>query len=387
MFKCTFKLEQHTPIIHFQPDQSGATLRASELKPKFDKFLLEKIPDLPHKINNKSKYLDYKVKIIDTDTNPTIYNDLSSFKSFFGNLGTEHNNIKKGILSNKVIDIKFIILNNNEKLKNAIDKWFPLFLILNNFGTRQNKGFGSFYLKDNNKDISNLLIENDIKFGHGKYNDEISINILKHIYIIYLLMKSGINYPDHPKVDNRPDMTRKGTKQTYYKSFLYEYMLGRNIGNEKRFIKENYFDSHVRILNDGITKKYVKALLGTTQLIKFRDLERNGKVEYKSTDIERFKSPILFKIIKDELFIFPENINQNIFDKTFVFKQKHNTYDINKNIQTPLSSEFDLNEFLKQFIEHFNSLTLKTDTRLMNYLDNELNNAKRITLSFQGGTP
>lgn len=27
------KLKQHTPIIHFQWDQKGATLRATELKP------------------------------------------------------------------------------------------------------------------------------------------------------------------------------------------------------------------------------------------------------------------------------------------------------------------------------------------------------------------
>ena len=37
----SFKLKQHTPIIHFLPDQPGATLRATELKPKLDKFLIK----------------------------------------------------------------------------------------------------------------------------------------------------------------------------------------------------------------------------------------------------------------------------------------------------------------------------------------------------------
>ena len=41
-FKLTFKLKQHTPLIHFQHDQTGATLRATELKPKLDRFLVEK---------------------------------------------------------------------------------------------------------------------------------------------------------------------------------------------------------------------------------------------------------------------------------------------------------------------------------------------------------
>ncbi len=33
------KLKQHTPIIHFQWDQAGATLRATELKPKLDRYI------------------------------------------------------------------------------------------------------------------------------------------------------------------------------------------------------------------------------------------------------------------------------------------------------------------------------------------------------------
>ena len=33
----TVTLKQHTPLIHFQPGQCGATLRASEVKPNLDK--------------------------------------------------------------------------------------------------------------------------------------------------------------------------------------------------------------------------------------------------------------------------------------------------------------------------------------------------------------
>ena len=36
-------LKQHTPLIHFQHDQYGATLRASEVKPRFDKYLTQTI--------------------------------------------------------------------------------------------------------------------------------------------------------------------------------------------------------------------------------------------------------------------------------------------------------------------------------------------------------
>ena len=79
------ELKQHTPIIHFQHYQEGATLRASELKPKLDKFLIEKLKltavddrgrIVPKReylkwFNNKEKLsLDYKVKIIDNDLKP-----------------------------------------------------------------------------------------------------------------------------------------------------------------------------------------------------------------------------------------------------------------------------------------------------------------------------
>ncbi|KGL55893.1 hypothetical protein HQ50_02500 [Porphyromonas sp. COT-052 OH4946] len=43
MYKLEFELEQHTPIIHFQARDAGATLRASEAKPKLDKFILTQI--------------------------------------------------------------------------------------------------------------------------------------------------------------------------------------------------------------------------------------------------------------------------------------------------------------------------------------------------------
>ena len=41
MQRLIFELIQHTPIIHFQAKDMGATLRASEVKPKLDKFILK----------------------------------------------------------------------------------------------------------------------------------------------------------------------------------------------------------------------------------------------------------------------------------------------------------------------------------------------------------
>ena len=41
--KLELKLRAQTPLIHFQHAQVGATLRASEVKPKLDKFIIGKL--------------------------------------------------------------------------------------------------------------------------------------------------------------------------------------------------------------------------------------------------------------------------------------------------------------------------------------------------------
>lgn len=47
-------LKCHAPIIHFQPSTNakGATLRASEVKPKFDRYLMKKVPSLKKRLKN-----------------------------------------------------------------------------------------------------------------------------------------------------------------------------------------------------------------------------------------------------------------------------------------------------------------------------------------------
>ena len=74
MYKIEFTLKQHTPIIHFQHDQDGATLRATEVKPKLDRFIIEKLEKSG--VNNietgwfnniEKKSLDYQMHITSDD--------------------------------------------------------------------------------------------------------------------------------------------------------------------------------------------------------------------------------------------------------------------------------------------------------------------------------
>jgi hypothetical protein len=79
-YKIEIKLKQITPMIHFQHDETGATLRASEVKPKLDKFIIKQlggeanVPECYWLDKDRNGALNYKMQIRAEGT-PTISND------------------------------------------------------------------------------------------------------------------------------------------------------------------------------------------------------------------------------------------------------------------------------------------------------------------------
>jgi hypothetical protein len=339
-------LKQHTPMIHFQYRQKGATLRATELKPKLDKFLIEHVFE-----KNKSKYskylideekdaLNYKVKILPKA--PVSVEEIDSqhnreYSMYFGNRGGD---IKKLTFCDT---LEILFFSFDRALLTTIKENINSFFAITNFGTRQNKGFGSFYPKNAENDFLNELKKIKSKFLYIVYKKPDYREQLSDISIIYQLMKSGINFPN-----------RCNSQPSYHKSFLFKYMLNKGIGNEKRFIKENFFEEHVRVKPDNLPKKYVRGLLGIVGEIEFKDPKRRGKIKYKSK-IDRFKSPITFKIVENIVAIIPENIPEELYGLKFKFS--HGSFK--KSIKTPLKSEFDLEEFLSEFADYFNNENVK----------------------------
>ncbi|MBZ0200180.1 MAG: hypothetical protein K8H86_09955, partial [Ignavibacteriaceae bacterium] len=203
-YNLTFKLKQHTPIIHFQHQQHGATLRASELKPKLDKYLIEnsfggilnfnaykefligdtksidkglkKIDDssnIQDKENAKREFLkqqklafNYKIKMEGETTDKEIdlqeknrdgipkikFNRITqinepvikAFPMFFATMGEEWGKNKKKFCFNH--NTLLTIVTVEDELIKKIKEIFSLFILVTNFGTRQNKGFGSYYI-------------------------------------------------------------------------------------------------------------------------------------------------------------------------------------------------------------------------------------------------
>lgn len=329
-FKIEFTLKQHTPIIHFQSEQKGATLRATELKPKFDKFLLEKVEDLPFKKNaNGSKSLDYKVKIEFDATQAIQINARESL--FFGNMGDAE---EKKYKHNKTT-FKITFLSFNPTLQNMIKKEFEAFLANTNFGTRQSKGYGSFYLVDDkNKNIS---FKSDL-VTHKVYSFS-SKNWEKDVKVLYSFLRQGINLPN-----------REGTR-FYSKPAIFSYAKSKGWTWDKKAIKKEFFhealeqqkSKHTQAdtLEYSSKQEYLlRDLFGLSSEQSWLSYRATIKKESKEKDkYQRFKSPLHFKIIAEKVYFWVDDSYKEILGKTFIIKGKGK-------FELSFPNEFNFEEFL-----------------------------------------
>lgn len=325
-FLIEIKLRQHTPIIHFQHEQFGATLRATELKPKLDKFIVklhfrgefDKYKNYLVGFNEKEynnlsvkdqkeyreKYyaLAYKVRI----KSPKIEKkDIKDIKHslFFGNIGKKKKGEKeiKSVCLNNDKEIELTIFSFREGLLNIVSKNIAHFYSLTNFGTRQNKGFGSFYISEDDKtyfkDISEVLPKDTYYIEIGSIDDD---EIFLTLDYYYKRLKSGIN----------PFRKGKCKPEQYRKAYLYLYLDDKNLGYswEKRWIKETFFG----LKPDNKKKKFARALLGLPGNYLYKatnepcnpgeekiKISKICNINVENKNISRIKSPITFKIIKD----------------------------------------------------------------------------------------
>lgn len=362
-------LKQHTPLIHFQPGQYGATLRASEVKPKLDRFIIAKLGNGDYEIGKiiakdngwligKGQHpaLNYKMKIAPFENQEVTLRiqgpdddgkyTTSDFPMLLSNMGGKED---KSQLTNLVLYnyVEMTIVMKNKKLGENLRELLPLFFANTNFGQRSSKGYGSFtvYKFNNEKAImwdptkyytsgcpmmSFILEDNDI------YNKQRKIFDTLDFY--WKCMKAGINYTRQ----NNPAFEKR-----YIKSYLY-YYLNNKLGNkktelrtwEKRKIKE-----HFRLGRAGTNTQpnhhqpiFARALLGCPD--KYSYGSREVKVEHLMNDnekkISRIPSPIYLKPVcignKVRIYIlFDQSIVNHlneIDNKTFRMTYNHNRMDL-----------------------------------------------------------
>lgn len=427
-FKLCIHLKQHTPIIHFQHDQEGATLRATEVKPKLDRFIYNKFKALfpdetklhksvesfnPENRSNSS----YKLQI----SNPypaqkaliasylkADYRDLlnrhdipflhsmpyfaqeSEINKLFEEDGTFTDNrgrtrkkyrlveenlngiTKWGLINKPEEFIELYFSSWNTSVIEVIELSIPYFFAYENFGTRQSKGFGCFSVVEPITQISfKKLIEGVYPIRYWADLEDLPQNqirrlqkILEEIHSDYKLIKSGKSQKEGGE---------------YKKSLLFLYgVKGQNpVRWEKRKIKKdihaNPFEHQNRTIDlmsennnapiynsdgdqswdDGANEfnyQYLRAVLGLSEQFEYqtrsdRNPNKSGPNKYivqvKSNDgIERFRSPITFKVHGDSIFLLAEELPkdsvQTILGKTFDF---HLKLKLNNKLSTRNSHE------------------------------------------------
>lgn len=380
-------LKQHTPLIQFQGEQSGALLRGTEIKPKLDKFLIkhafnddfEKYKQflIGYSGKNKkvelvcNKALNYKIRCKVIENNRAVSNasNKKNYPFYFNNMGAAQKTDNNKFVECDKVTIEFFSMY--KEVLDKIKEWIRKFFLVNNFGFRQNKGYGSFTVSkieeecfdDNDSiDLIKSLYNKEKNIFYLEYSEGKKdwLDKLKNCEEIYKIMKSGMNRP-------------------YYKSYLFQYQYNNMqnngeycISNEKRFIKDKLFKEAIE-KEKKYDYKYIRALLGVAEGSRFMidkagklyTKESNGRrsfvpIHYTSNDVERFASPIFFKIIERKVIIIPMDISEEIYGKKFKFTRVNKRKDyISEEIHTPSKGEFDLEDFLCKFCNYYNDKVSK----------------------------
>lgn len=429
----TITLKQHTPIIHFQHAQPGATLRATEVKPKINGFIKNHFQSFFRKMEpelyEKYKHLVCE-KYFPLKGEPVI----APFQLSISPKGKQQELIAKSIFSNKEgnpdreisenrrlvgsffgdtdqfralfykdgISIKIFSLVSG--MADFIYAVIPYIVAVSNFGCRQSKGFGCFSatkLNDQDQEIFNQNWHEKVWRSFSSFNAVFRKNNatngfqnqIKAIKNDYQLLKSGKNGPG---------------QNDYAKSQLFLYMVDpeRNIRWEKRkikqFIGENEQSFEGKELYAGYDPRssptgevdenyslddptppydyrFVRALLGLAEqheylIWGYNDKEGNPKADNKlkyaisfkhlpdkgNSTIERFGSPILFKVYGQSVYAIASTIDKDIFDQAFklTLSLKGETtnktkIDMEDELRTPKSTEFDLVDFLDNYLDGY----------------------------------
>lgn len=385
----TVKLKQHTPILHFQPTLAsiGATLRATELKSKLDKYLLANNEIKPEWKIGDINALDYKLKVIMCGENQQL-KTTGKIPMFFGD------NKKPVKVSNRkddpdiTIEI-FCLIDELRQRISSVD--WNRFLFVNNIGTRQSKGYGSFSLLNtqNLPSVGDMIkAENDISYRVDSFFtlDVSSWNdVMLHISDVYKCFRSGIN-----------------ENGLYFKSLMFAYAKIRGQWWDKRTIKEilepNKLEEHRRkncnrtdpdplAMKPKIEKKrdYYPMFRDNLGLsteeqwpdYEFREIKRDGG------DIKRFKSPLLFKPV----FVL-DSWRVYILHREIPKKFRENIFTVNKKIRFKTFDNFSIKDYLNYIladIKDYNRYVYvkndgaeKRKERLIQDLENIKKNYKKI---------
>lgn len=412
-----YKLVQHTPLIHFQHSEPHACLRATEVKPKLDRFLIEQLEEDDRFGDGRWKKwfvgdgsqqsFDYMMRITPNservDRTQSIERAIAraehrppnaSFheihKNYFGNMASGNNiqdtireTFKESLFykDGLTLTIRCFI----PELLTLIDEHIRGFFMMHNFGTRQRKGFGSFTVDISTKPNEPKGFDLVGKYCPNAYyckldNDVNADALLDAVWVISAFLRSGFNRGEG----------------NYVRGFVFRYFQREKnpLANDKAFVKQqvlrNVYNEatrgeHLHPYGNNVRYRYVRGLLGTNENSRFCRNPRGETREdrtvhniyiHSAEGVERFPSPLLFKPIGKFVFILPQKMPDEIFGSEFYILEKNQEeeYDSkatsdqklnylkqeckNRMIKTPTAEELapgakSDDEALKMFLDAF----------------------------------
>lgn len=403
MHQAVFELRQNTPVLHFLHDQPGATLRATELKPKLDIRIVEALKtSLPkhwvsHTGENGHKALDYKLRIV-ANAPRKVAVDIKSipdekmplhekyetqqFPHVLANVGGKP---YKQDLKNLVFSDQITVYVDcwHSDLLECVKRELPALLANKNFGNRGSKGFGSFSCVkiDANGHHSDPALEYYFDYSiSGRYDFQ---TLFKVIDIFYKCLRSGINDARPVGKENRDETTTV----FYFKSLMYAYVLSKAPTSDwdKKLIKSHFFNSNNIGEKD---RRDFRDWLGLSTDETWKVNKRLwDKIPLTKTSltkgVDRFPSSIIIKpvYLKENTYriFFGANLSKDVSDQ---FKKASIEIKMPKKRNQPLiltpSPLFDIDDFLT-FIFQYRDQDLR-DKHLRLYDTRGVNNNMSSTM-------
>lgn len=363
-----YKLVQHTPLIHFQHSEPHACLRATEVKPKLDRFLIEQL-EKDYRFGDgrwkkwfvgdgSQQSFDYMMRITPNservDRTQSIENGIERaiaraehrppnanlheiHKNYFGNMASGNNiqdtireTFKESLFykDGLTLTIRCFI----PELLTLIDEHIRGFFMMHNFGTRQRKGFGSFTVDISTKPNEPKGFDLVGKYCPNAYYCKLDGNVnadalLDAVWVISAFLRSGFNRGEG----------------NYVRGFVFRYFQREKnpLANDKAFVKQQVLHNvyneatrgeHLHPYGNNVRYRYVRGLLGTNENSRFCRNPRGGTREdrtvhniyiHSAEGVERFPSPLLFKPIGKFVFILPQKMPDEIFGSEFYILEKN----------------------------------------------------------------
>lgn len=355
-----YKLVQHTPLIHFQHSEPHACLRATEVKPKLDRFLIEQLEkddrfgdgrwkkwfvgdgsqqsfDYMMRITPNSEQVDrtqsIERAIARAEHRPPNASLHEIHKNYFGNMASGNNiqdtireTFKESLFykDGLTLTIRCFI----PELLTFIDEHIRGFFMMHNFGTRQRKGFGSFTVDISTKPNEPKGFDLVGKYCPNAYyckldNDVNADALLDAVWVISAFLRSGFNRGEG----------------NYVRGFVFRYFQREKnpLANDKAFVKQKVLHNvyneatrgeHLHPYGNNVRYRYVRGLLGTNENSRFCRAPNAHTPVYdiythSAEGIERFPSPLLFKPIGKFVFILPQKMPDEIFGSEFYILEKN----------------------------------------------------------------